>query len=81
VRAAKTCEQIVNVATERENIYFEHLQFSEVTDEIKLLKEMIVDNGKRIRELQQRNAQLKGTIEQLREKRRDIVFVGVHVKE
>ena len=58
-----------------------HQQFQEITEQIKQLETMIAENKKKIKELHNRDQQLKGTIKQLKEKRTEIIFVDRHIKD
>ena len=58
-----------------------HQEFQELTSQIRRLEDMICENKERMKELRKRNQELRGTIEQLKEKRREVLFVGSHVKD
>jgi len=58
-----------------------HEDFQEITDQIKRLESMHVENYAQIRKLQRDNKALKETIEQLKTKRRQLAFLSVHIPE
>jgi len=56
-----------------------HEEFGEITEQIKRLETMQVENYAQIRKLQRDNKALKETIEQLKTKRRRIAFLSTHI--
>lgn len=55
-------------------------EFHKLTEEIRSLKRMIEENKKTVHNLHQKNSQLRGVIEQLKQKRHDLIFGIEHVK-
>jgi len=58
-----------------------HKEFGEITEQIKRLQAMQVENTREIRKLHSRNAALKETIEQLKAKRRQLIFLDTHIEQ
>jgi chromosome segregation ATPase len=58
-----------------------HQEFAEITEQIKRLEDMRIENQKQIRKLQSNNKSLTETIEQLKTKRSQLVFLDSHISE
>jgi len=71
---------VIFLATQLKQKTF-HEEWREITDQIKRLENMRVENCKEIKRLHNRNAALKETIKQLKEKRTKIIFLLVHIPE
>jgi len=58
-----------------------HEEWAAITDEIKRLEEMRIENNREIRKLHRNNTSLTETIRQLKTKRRQLVFLAIHIPE
>jgi len=58
-----------------------HEEWQEITDQIKRLEQMQIENCRDVRKLHNNNAALKETIKQLKAKRTQITFLSVHIPD
>jgi len=58
-----------------------HEEFKKIADQINLLEAMISEYDKKIKTLQRHKAALKDSVKQLKARRRELIFIGIHVKE